>query len=117
MDTIEELLEFVAHQVTVSETHAVTSTLMTSGGPAEDVWCESPEKAIELWCYEFAKLSKSEPGDLLWGVKPEMRQKKFFTQKSTNYLDTKILYTVYSRLELRPFPRLMHADAGLQANA
>lgn len=103
MDTIIELIAFVSQQVKLSDELLPPDEgiQFTSGGEDQDVWCENRAKAIELWCYEFAKHAKAHPGELRWGVKPEMTVKRFLAKTLTNFMQTHDFYCVYATFAIQ----------------
>ena len=104
MDTIIDLIAFVSQQVKLSEDLLPAGepcVQFTSGGLTEDVWCENRAKVIELWCYEFSKYAKENPGELRWETKPEMTIKRFMAKTLTNFMSTHDFYCVYAAFAIK----------------
>ena len=107
---MESVLAFCASQIECDDSqrllHDSARVEFTSGGIEDDVWCDSQIKAASLFCQEFAAYVKDRKGRLRWGTKPEMTVKKFFSHRTTNFMQTHIMYCVYSTFEINE-----HAEA------
>lgn len=96
MDKIFDTLEYVERLIEIGEPLPPTARAVhfSSGGASEDVWTETPGKAIELWCFEFSKYAQTHKGVLRWGDKPTLLDKRFLSKNQGPYMTTHDFYCV-----------------------